>query len=134
MSMTRSYCRGSIVPGSSPLVAFSQQASSLLPAAKLGAAPPSRSRRTSTPKNNLPDALARWQERAGTEIDRTRTEQSFTVTKADIVANGYDLSINRYKELVHDDVEHRDPREILKELFALEDEIRRGIADVESML
>ena len=29
--------------------------------------------------------------------------------KADIVANGYDLSINRYKEIVHDEIEHRDP-------------------------
>lgn len=48
--------------------------------------------------------------------------------------NGYDLSINRYKELVHDGVKHRDPGEILKELLVLEDEIRQGIADLESML
>ena len=63
-----------------------------------------------------------------------RTEQSFCVPKADIVAAGYDLSINRYKEIVHDEVEHRDPREILKELTALEDEIRQGLADLEAML
>jgi hypothetical protein len=31
------------------------------------------------------------------------------VPKADIVAQGYDLSLNRYKEVVHEDVEHRDP-------------------------
>ena len=82
----------------------------------------------------LPDALARWNERHGSELERARTEQSFCVPKADIVANGYDLSINRYKELVHEEVEHRDPRDILKELTAIEDEIRQGLADLETML
>ncbi len=85
-------------------------------------------------RNNLPDALARWQLRDGSEMDRARIDQSFCVPKADIVANGYDLSINRYKELVHEEVEHRDPREILKELSAIEDEIRQGLADLEAML
>jgi len=35
------------------------------------------------------------------------------VTKADIAPQGYDLSLNRYKEVVHDEVEHRPPKEIL---------------------
>ena len=55
-------------------------------------------------KNNLPDALARWRERTGAELERAPTEQIFCIPRADIVANGYDLSINRYQELVHDDV------------------------------
>jgi type I restriction enzyme M protein len=42
----------------------------------------------------LPDALARWRSRA-TESARARTEQSFLVPKADIVTQGYDLSLNR---------------------------------------
>ena len=52
-------------------------------------------------KNNLPDVLARWQERDNNELKRARTEQSFCVPKADIAAQGYDLSLNRYKEVVH---------------------------------
>ncbi|HUP70051.1 MAG TPA: class I SAM-dependent DNA methyltransferase [Acidimicrobiales bacterium] len=106
----------------------------LLPPAKLGATPAEPLTVEEHVKNNLPDALARWQERDGTELDRSRTEQSFCVPRADIVAKGYDLSINRYKGLVHDDIEHRDPREILKELAILEDEIRQGIVDLEAML
>ncbi len=106
----------------------------LLPTAKLGACPAEPLSEDEHAKNNLPDALARWQQRDGTELNRAPTEQSFCVPKADIVANGYDLSINRYKELIHDDVEYRDPREILKELMALEDEIQQAIADLESML
>ncbi len=106
----------------------------LLPAAKLGATPTEALTDDEHAKNNLPDTLARWHERTGTELDRARTDQSFCVPKADIVANGYDLSINRYKELVHDDTEHRDPREILKELAAIEDEIRAGLAELEGKL
>lgn len=106
----------------------------LLPASKLGACPTEPLTAEEHARNNLPDAIARWQERNGSELERARTDQSFCVSKADIVANDYDLSINRYKELVHEEVEHRDPREILKELAALEDEIRQGIADLEQML
>jgi type I restriction enzyme M protein len=106
----------------------------LLPAAKVGATPTEPLSDDEHTRNNLPDALARWQQRNEAEFDRARTDQSFCVPKADIAANGYDLSLNRYKEIIHEEVEHRDPREILKELAALEDEIRQGIADLEAML
>ncbi len=85
-------------------------------------------------KNNLPDVLARWGQRNGSERDRPRTAQSFCVHKADMEANGYDLSINRYKEVVHEQVQHRAPGEILGELRALEGEIARGMGVLEGML
>ena len=85
-------------------------------------------------KNNLPDALARWSERDGAELDRARTDQSFCVPKADIVANDYDLCINRYKEIVYDEIEYPAPAEILDELAALEEEIQKGIDDLKAML
>lgn len=106
----------------------------LLLADKLGVTPADALTDEEHTRNNLPDALARWQERSGTELDRARTNQSFCVPKADIVASGYDLSINRYKEIVHEEIEHRDPREILKELATVEEEIRQGLADLEQML
>jgi type I restriction enzyme M protein len=106
----------------------------LLPAAKLGACPAEPLTGDDHAKNNLPDALAHWRERHGDELQRSRADQSFCVPKADIVTNDYDLSINRYKALVHDEVEHRDPRDILKELALLEDAIRLGIAELEAML
>ncbi|MBP6488730.1 MAG: SAM-dependent DNA methyltransferase [Ilumatobacteraceae bacterium] len=85
-------------------------------------------------KNNLPDALARWRVRGSAELQRARTDQSFCVPKADIAANGYDLSINRYKEIVHDDVEYESPQVILDELAKLEAEIQQGIRDLKDML
>ncbi|MEU6440489.1 class I SAM-dependent DNA methyltransferase [Streptomyces sp. NPDC047046] len=85
-------------------------------------------------KNNLPDVLARWAERDGTERDRARTEQSFCVPKADIAAQGYDLSLNRYKEIVHEEVVTRKPAEILADLERLNEEIAKGTAELKGML
>jgi type I restriction enzyme M protein len=85
-------------------------------------------------KNNLPDVLARWGQRESSERERARTAQSFCVPKADIEANGYDLSINRYKEVVHDVVEHLSPKVILAKLAALETDIQAGMKELEGML
>ncbi len=85
-------------------------------------------------KNNLPDIVKRWPERSGTEKDRPRTAQSFSVPKADIAEKGYDLSLNRYKEVEHEQVEHRAPKEILADLWQLEEEIQRGMRELEAML
>jgi type I restriction enzyme M protein len=56
------------------------------------------------------------------------------VPKADIAAQGYDLSLNRYREVVHEAVEHRPPKEILAELANLEEEIQRGMKELEEIL
>jgi len=85
-------------------------------------------------KNNLPDVLERWGLRDAGERQRGRTEQSFCVPKADIAGNGYDLSINRYKEVVHEATEHLPPKEILKKLAVLEAEIQAGMKELEGML
>jgi len=85
-------------------------------------------------KNNLPDVLARWVERDGDERKRERTEQSFCVPKSDIAAQDYDLSLNRYKEVVHDETEHRPPLEIIADLENLETEIQQGLAELKAML
>ncbi|GHJ11132.1 DNA methyltransferase [Micromonospora humidisoli] len=85
-------------------------------------------------RNNLPDVLARWSRRDGDELRRARTEQSFCVPKADIVEQGYDLSLNRYKEVVHEAVEHRAPLDVLADLERLESEIQQGMAELRAML
>lgn len=84
--------------------------------------------------DDLPDALARWAEKDGTEHERARTEQSFCVPKADIVAQGYDLSLNRYKEIEYEDVQHRSPAEIIADIEALDAEISRGLDRLKALL
>ncbi|GGN75990.1 type I restriction-modification system subunit M [Nocardia rhizosphaerihabitans] len=85
-------------------------------------------------KNNLPDVLARWSQRTTTERERARTEQSFCVPKADVAAQDYDLSLNRYKEIVHEEAEHRPPLEIIEELELIESEIQQGLSDLKGLL
>jgi type I restriction enzyme M protein len=106
----------------------------LLPLEKLGPAPKETLAEGEHDKNNLPDCLSRWRQRKDSERERERTAQSFCVPKAEITEQGYDLSLNRYKELVHDEVEHRPPLEILAELRAIEQEILQGIEELEGML
>lgn len=83
--------------------------------------------------DNLTDILARWRNRAKEE-KRERTEQSFLVPKAEIAANEYDLSINRYKASVREPISHADPLLVVAELKKLEQEIVRSLAELESML
>nr|WP_187354462.1 class I SAM-dependent DNA methyltransferase [Dietzia aerolata] len=90
-------------------------------------------KRTPTEANDLPDVLARWNA-LDAESDRARTKQSFLVPKTDIVTQDYDLSINRYKEIVFEEVETRDPLEIIAELESLEVEIQQGLAELKAML
>jgi type I restriction enzyme M protein len=83
--------------------------------------------------DNLPDILKRWRRR-GAEAKRARTEQSFLVPKVEIVGNDYDLSINRYKQVVHAQVQYDSPLKILAELKVLEAEIMQGMEELEGML
>jgi len=85
-------------------------------------------------QNDLPDILIRWQQRAGSERQRPRTAQSFCVPKVDIAAQGYDLSLNRYKEVVHAEVQHRVPVDILNELDRLESDIQLKMAELRGMV
>jgi len=83
--------------------------------------------------NNIPDVIHRWHHRED-ETKRSRTEQSFFVPKAEIVENGYDLSLNRYKEVVYEEVQYDPPKEILKRIKSLQAAMDKGISELERML
>ena len=85
-------------------------------------------------KNNLPDLVARFRKRNSSERERNRTEQSFTVSIDDIRDTGYELSMNRYKEIIFEDEETRDPQEILDDIVALDGEITEALAKVRDLL
>jgi len=106
----------------------------LLSEERLGSVPKTALTAKEHDKNNLPDILGRWQQRDGNERERPRTAQSFCVPKADLASQGYDLSLNRYKEVVHEEIAHRAPKEILADLARLEEEIERGMKDLGGLL
>lgn len=83
--------------------------------------------------NDIPDIIARFNTLDG-EQGRERTEQSFFVTKEEIIDNGYDLSINKYKKTEYVAVEYPSTAEILDRLDALEAEIASEMKELRKML
>jgi len=106
----------------------------LLDADKLGATPATALAANEHEKNNLPDLLARWNKRTQSEVENPRTAQSFCVTASEIAATGYDLSLNRYKEVVHEEIAHVPPKQLIAELKQLEADIQAGLAELEGLL
>ena len=90
-------------------------------------------KRTPTAENDIPDIIARFRNLEA-EKDRQRTEKSFFVPKAEIVDNGYDLSINKYKKTEYKPVEYPPTGEIMAELRELEMKISEEMAALEEML
>ncbi|MBQ8417052.1 MAG: SAM-dependent DNA methyltransferase [Phascolarctobacterium sp.] len=90
-------------------------------------------KRTAISDNDIPDIIARFHNLAD-EADRTRTEKSFFVDVQEIIENGYDLSINKYKKIEYVPVEYPPTEQIMAELYELEMEITKGLAELEEML
>ena len=90
-------------------------------------------KRSVVKENDIPDIVKRFHDLEG-ERDRKRTEQSFLVPKQEIVDNGYDLSINKYKQVEYKPVEYPPTSEILAELKELEQEISKGLKELEGMI
>jgi hypothetical protein len=67
-------------------------------------------------------------------IIANRAAPGHCVSKSDIVAQGYDLLINRYKGVVHEEVDHRAPHVILDELEIIEKEITQGMKQLRGMV
>ena len=90
-------------------------------------------KRTPVAENDIPDIIARFRNLEA-EKDRRRTEQSFFVPKSEIVENGYDLSINKYKKTEYKPVEYPSTQKIMADLHELEMQITQGLAELEGML
>lgn len=84
-------------------------------------------------ENDIPDLVARFRN-LESEKERRRTEQSFFVPIEEIVEKGYDLSINRYKEIEYEELQYKDPKMILADIKKLEGEIMAGIEELEVMI
>jgi type I restriction enzyme M protein len=90
-------------------------------------------KRTPIEENDIPDIIARFHN-PEEEFNRKRTEQSFFVDKSDIVANDYDLSINRYKEIVYEKVEYDPPAVILDRLDKLNLDIAAKMKELRGLI
>lgn len=85
--------------------------------------------------NDIPDIIERFNKKdTEEEQNRERTEKSFFVDKEEIVNNNYDLSINKYKEIIVEKKEYESPKVILAKLKENEIKIQEGLKELEDML
>ena len=90
-------------------------------------------KRSPVKENDIPDIIERFNH-LDKEADRKRTEQSFLVDKKEIADNDYDLSINKYKEIVYEKVEYRPTSEILADIEELNKEIDKNLEELKALL
>lgn len=83
--------------------------------------------------NDTEDIIKRFKQR-DKEQDRERTEQSFLVPFDEIKNNDWDLSINRYKEVVYEQVDYAPPAEIIAEIEKLDTERSQALRMLKELL
>ncbi len=83
--------------------------------------------------NDIPDIIERFKNR-DKESDRERTEKSFMVPKQELVDNGYDLSINKYKKVEYVAVEYPPTAEIMEKILELDAQIAKELQELKAML
>jgi type I restriction enzyme M protein len=90
-------------------------------------------KRSDTKDNDIPDIVTRYHNLSA-EANRLRTDKSFLVPFADIKANDWDLSINRYKEVVYDEVTYAQPSVIIQDIKNLQEENKQKLLILEELL
>lgn len=94
-------------------------------------------------QNNIADILSRFKTLtnedntpniASLEYTRKKTEQSFMIPVSDIISNDFDLSLNRYKEVVYEEVYYDAPQEILDRIKTLQGKMAKGVVELEGLL
>ena len=107
-------------------------------------------------QSNIADIIARYKtltnedgtpNRESEEYTRKKTDQSFMVTydelavadvtkteKSTKIERAFDLSINRYKEVVYEEIEYDDPKDILTRIKILQEKMAKGVEELEGLL
>ena len=90
-------------------------------------------KRDAVEENDIPDVISRWSNLAAEE-SRTRKEQSFFVPVEEIRENGYDLSINKYKEVERVKVEYEAPDVVMERVMARQEMIEKKLESIKEQL
>ena len=83
--------------------------------------------------NDIADIIARFHNLEA-EASRTRKEQSFLVPVEEIREKGYDLSINKYKEIEREKVVYEASDVIFGRISSLEEEILSAMEEFKSLM
>jgi type I restriction enzyme M protein len=90
-------------------------------------------KRSPVAETDIPDIVERYN-KLDAEKDRSRTDQSFLVPFDDIKDNDWDLSINRYKEIVYEEVRYDAPEKIISDIEQLDIERAKALNLLKELL
>ena len=79
-------------------------------------------------KGDIPDIVSKF--KAG----RVESDKSVLVPFSEIKKNDYNLSISRYKQVEHEEVEYEDPEVLIENVARLEEEIAKGLQELKAMI
>ena len=83
--------------------------------------------------NDIPDIVERFHN-LDAEADRTRKDKSFFVPVEEIREKGYDLSINKYKEIEREKVVYENCEVLMERIERLEKEIQQALVELRKMI
>lgn len=83
--------------------------------------------------SDIPEIITRFHNREA-EVTRQRTDQSFLVPVKEIISNDWDLSLNKYKKVIYEEVEYRTPLEIIEEIKSTDEEININLTELSKLL
>ena len=83
--------------------------------------------------DQIPDIIARFRNLEG-ELNRKRTDKSFFVSVQEIRDNGYDLSINKYKEVEYIPIEYPASDALISDAKALGRDLLIKLDEIEKLL
>lgn len=90
-------------------------------------------RRNPIAENDIADIIERFNN-LDKEKERTRKDKSFLVPVEEIREKGYDLSINKYKEIEREKIEYEASDVIMERIETLETEIQSAMGELKKML
>ncbi len=82
---------------------------------------------------NLQDIVEKYKAR-DPQKDTDRTQKCFFVPKAEIVGEGYDLSLSRYKEDIFEEIHYEKPGKILEKIQTIENEIQAELSELKGII
>lgn len=83
--------------------------------------------------NDLVDIVNEWKARGKSKNDDRKLKHFFVPVK-EIIENGYDLSINRYKEIHYQPTKYEKPEKIISRIEEIEKDIQKGIKNLKDLL
>lgn len=84
-------------------------------------------------ENDIPDIIEKWKSRSKSQ-STSRNSKFFTVPADEIRSNRYDLSISRYKQIEHKEIEYEKPEVIIRKVLELEKEIASEVDEIQKMI